>query len=151
MTDYFAGQGHRVKTEKDKEHPTLYVKLREGMVAKAIWIGWLPGGRYPDQPVFFSPIKGQAFALPAHTVLLNKLAECKPFTPMQVTCTRAPAEGSKAAYLYDVITFPPITDDATLTQLRKVHADFVQLATDKKLPPSDAPVQDATEDDDLPF
>lgn len=129
MTDYFKGTAKAVTTANDENRaPDLFLAMRTGQTSKLIFLGWLEGGRYDDQPIFFSPVLGRAFALPAHTILLDKLATlpAKHFTPVIVTCDRQAAGAGGPTARYTVQAFPSLEDAAELEEMQGHRDAFLR-------------------------
>lgn len=126
MDALFKGKAKEVVTDKDKERgPDIFFTPKTGQVSKLVFLGWLDGGQYADQPVFYSPLLKRAIALPAHTILLDKLSDVPKMSPVILTCERAASGRGGAAARYTLQAFPPVSDDDHLSLLRDALREFM--------------------------
>lgn len=146
--DVFAGEAQPVVTETMKERgPDLFVQMQKGQTVRVVFLGWLTGGKYADQPMFCNP-KGafRCFALPPHEILMDLCKSVDMMTPCQLTCEGQRREGS-GAFRYTLGVYPRITDETVLAKLADARRDFLAKVAELR---GDS-VPSRADDDDLPF
>jgi hypothetical protein len=128
--DHFSGEARTVETSHEKERgPNAFEKMETGQTSKLYFLGWVDGQKYGDQPVFFSPLAGYAFALPAHGILTDKMQTVPKLSPCIVTCDFMPPANSGKSARYTVQVFDVVTEQEMLQKLNDAWLDFMKRVT----------------------
>jgi len=129
--DDFSGTSRTVETDHERDNgPDVFRSMKSGQTSKLYFLGWLGGNRFGDQPVVFSPLVNYAFALPAHTILVEKLKSVAKLSPVIITCDKEASKSGdrSSAARYTVQVFDVVTENETIERLTKAWDDFVTRA-----------------------